>query len=226
MEVDSVDILGSSIADGFMRYDLYREVRDPLTVPSEQKVEVDESLKPKGVRFTAEAVEKDEARDPDNISWTRTLLHSNLGPQDILCIPDCLVVGDDKYAVDTWRWKSGPDDGKRSAGKTSQAARSKKRGSKKRKMKARKPKGDGAVAGTAPLETVDSSGDSKSIGAEATTPIAAAVEAPLTTHPDNLGGGNPKAPLLRAAEASASVSAPVKEDREEGELSDETPPVV
>jgi hypothetical protein len=214
MEIDDVNAPGSSVANSFMRYDLYREVRDPPTMPGEQKVEVGEPVKQKGVHFTAEVVDKDEARDPDNISWTRTLLNSDLGPQDILCIPDCLIVGDDKYVVDTWRWKSGPDDGKRSAGKASQAARSKKRGLKKRKIKARKPKGDGAVTETAPLETEGPSGEV--MGSKSTV-----AEAPPTTHPDKLEGDNPKPSLLPASEASVRASDPVQEDREEGELSDE-----
>jgi hypothetical protein len=180
MDIDSANPVGAILTEGFMRYDLYREMRDPLTVPSEQRAELDESLKPKGVHFAADIVNKANARDPDNASWTRTLLHSDLGPQDILCIPDCLLVGDDKYTVETWRWKSEPEDAKRTAEKVSQVARSKKRGLRKRKMKARKPKGDAAVTEAVTTET-------------------------------------------EVVQSSASVPAPVKEDREEGELSDETP---
>jgi hypothetical protein len=54
---------------------------------------------------------------------------------------------------------------------------------------------------------------------------SAVAEASPTTHLDNLGGDTSKTPLLPASEASVTAPAPVKDDREEGELSDEPPAV-
>lgn len=188
MEVDA-DGSQESPNDTFMRYDLYRET---------------EPAKLKGVRFV-EAPGKDEMREEE--SWTRTLLHENLGHQDILFTPGFLLVGEEKYVVDTWRWKSHAEDRKRVTEKAAQAqlAKAKKRSVKKRKMKRK--------AGS---ETAPAGGPSK---VEGNTTGGQAMEVPLTV-PE----GDATASAAQEVQ-SLPTDAPTisQEDREEGELSDETP---
>ena len=226
MQVDGGQ--GTSVADSFMRYDLYREVRNPSITavdPKAARANENQSANPKGVHFTEDVISKDEARDTDRNSWTRTLLHSNLGPQDIMCIPGCLLVGDDKYPVETWRWKSDSEEGKRPGAKASQPGRSKKRGQKKRKTKPRKPKVEGAVADTASIEKAGSSKGERAglepIGSAAATAIS--VEATATSQADKPREASSNLVSKETPPPLAGVSVVAKEDREEGELSDETP---
>jgi len=207
----------SSLTDHFIRYDLYRETRmsssDPNMDISVDPANPSDAIKSKGVHFTADAVKKDEAQDPERL-WKRELLHSDLGPLDILFIPDFVLVGEARYPVDTWRWKSDPADGKNV--KPSTPLRLKKRGLKKRKIKGRKNKAEstGLIGEAAPLP----------LASEVTSVPKGDTEGVLELQPDV----EPKEPgeSIAAQEVPQPMkTAPVavEEDREEGELSDETP---
>ena len=170
MELDGPSDQGGSepATDAFMRYDMYRETVQPP-----------DSAKPKGVRF-AEGVGKEEE------NWNRTLHHENLGHDDVLFTPEYLLVGEERYVVDTWRWKGTVEDGKRAE----KLVKTKKRGMVKRR-KLKKVKEATSTAEAAPT-------------------VGPSVDTVAPAEP------SPKAPLL-------PVNVPVpKEDREEGELSDET----
>ncbi|KIM34273.1 hypothetical protein M408DRAFT_93184 [Serendipita vermifera MAFF 305830] len=190
-----VDDPSGSPSDTFMRYDLCRE-----TLPSTAPKPENEPVKPKGVRF-AEVGIKDEEE-----SWTRTLLHSGLSHEDILFQPDCLIVQDEKYVVKTWRWKSNAEDAKRVAEWVAQLAKTKKHATKRRRVK-KKVKSSvvneaQAKAGAAPKT-------------ETETPAPAA--------PQPEGGASAAAEKEAPPPPVVDVPVAANDDREEGELSDETP---
>jgi hypothetical protein len=242
MEVDNTaeDKIHTS---GPTRYDLYRESLK-VTSPTTTEAAIKSALKDvssahnvvdatskgsegdlsngkvaKGVRFVEQTLSRP--------IWTRTLLHTNLGPDDILFTPNSLVIQEDTYPIHSWRYRDygeeAPVEGVNNQnGPKKTNPSTKKRLSKKRRTKRK--------ASTVKDSTAIGEKSSTTVDEKTTEPQPPQEVAPITTGQRTAENKIPpvkevetKVPEVVTAKKANSqpVVAPTsaREDKEEGELS-------